>query len=108
MISQVTGVAVDQSQHQLPEASHRAGDGEAGDGGLGGRGVRPELRPPQPRHRPQGHHAGVHGAAPSTGETIQQNEFVLAMKCTNVCIYLKSYLNVFPFLFNFHKLMFNV
>ena len=61
MIPQVTGVAVDQSQHQLPEASHRAGDGEAGDGGLGGRGVRPELRPPQPRHLPQGHHAGVHG-----------------------------------------------
>ena len=71
MIFQITGVAVDQSQHQLPEASHRAGDREAGDGGLGGRGVRPELRPPQPRHLPQGHHAGVHGAATSTGETSQ-------------------------------------
>ena len=61
MIPQVGGAAADPSQHQLPAAPHRAGDGAAGAGGLGGRGVRPELRPPQPRHRPQGHHARVHG-----------------------------------------------
>ena len=60
-ISQVAGVAPDSRQHQLSAAPHRAGDWPAGDWGLGGWGVRPELRPQQPRHRPQGHHAGVHG-----------------------------------------------
>lgn len=61
MICQVAGVAADSRQYQLAAAPHRAGDWPAGDGGLGGRGVRPELRPQQPRHRPQGHHARVHG-----------------------------------------------
>ena len=61
MFPQVAGAVADPSQHNLAAAPHRAGHWEAGDGGLGGRGVRPELRPPQPRHPPQGHHARVHG-----------------------------------------------
>ena len=59
--SQADSAAAHPQEHHESEAPHRAGDGEAGHRGLGGRGVRPHLRPPQPRPRTEGHHAGVNG-----------------------------------------------
>ena len=61
ILFQVDSVATDSEEYNFTAAPHREGDWAAGDGGLRGRGVRPELRPQQPRHRPQGHHARVHG-----------------------------------------------
>ena len=88
MCSQVDSAAAHPQEHHESEAPHRAGDGEAGHRGLGGRGVRPHLRPPQPRPRTEGHHAGVNAAAPSTGEINQQIELaqnIKSLQCTNVC-----------------------